>query len=132
MKRLADDAIKQNKVIIQDASDFFIWGRDQQSESKIDYAFVSADDYQLSKSELKTRLEFVKPVHGTMKVHAVVGLESSNVMVRAVSCFCFNCFEGIKFCSETCCDGWEKHSMAKKQNKKAAKAKNAFLQKKKT
>ena len=34
VKRLADDAIKQNKVVIQDASDFFIWGRDQQSESK--------------------------------------------------------------------------------------------------
>ena len=54
---------------------------------------MSADDYQLSKSELKTSLELVKPVHGAMKVHAVVGLESNNVMVRAVSCSCFNCFE---------------------------------------
>ena len=45
-------------------------------------------------------------------------------MVRAVSCFRFNCFEG---CSKTCCDGWEKHSVAKKQNKKATKSEEYIL-----
>ena len=28
----------------------------------------------------------------------------------------------VKFFGETCCDGWEKHSVAKKQNKKATKS----------
>ena len=62
----------------------------------------------------------IKPVQGTMKVHAAVGLgnNSASVMVRDVSCFCFKCFEGVKFCEESCCDGWEKHNLLKKQKNK--------------
>ena len=73
VKRLADDYVKQNKVVIQDAADFFAWGRDKQSESKIDYTFVSTDEYKLSKVSLQSRFEVIKPVQGTMKVHAAVG-----------------------------------------------------------
>ena len=118
VKRLADDYVKQNKVVIQDAADFFAWSRDKQSESKIDYTFVSTDEYKLSKVSLQSGLEVIKPVQGTMKVHAAVGLGNNSVMVRDVSCFCFNCFEGVKFCEESCCDGWEKHNLLKKQKKK--------------
>ena len=93
-------------------------GRDKQSESKIDYTFVRTDEYKLSKVSLQSRLEVIKPVQGTMKVHAAVGLGNNSVMVRDVSCFCFKCFEGVKFCEESCCDGWEKHNLFKKQKKK--------------
>ena len=60
----------------------------------------------------------IKPVQGTMKVHAAVGLGNNSVMVRDVSCFCFKCFEGVKFCEESCCDGWENHNFLEKQKKK--------------
>ena len=72
----------------------------------------------MSKFSLQSRLEVIKPVQGTMKVHATVGLGNTSVMVRDVSCFCFKCFEGVKFCGESCCDGWEKHYLLKKQKKK--------------
>ena len=60
----------------------------------------------------------IKPVQGTMKVHAAVGLGNNKVMVRDVSCFCFKCFEGVRFCQESCCEGCEKHNFLKKQKKK--------------
>ena len=53
-----------------------------------------------------------------MKVHAAVGLGNNSVMVRDVSCFCFKCFEGVKFCEESCCDGWEKHNLLKSKRRK--------------
>ena len=76
------------------------------------------DEYKLSNVSLQSSLEVIKPVQGTMKVHAAIGLGNNSVMVRDVSCFCFKCFEGVKFCEESCCDGWEKHNLLKKQKKK--------------
>ena len=47
-KRLADDAIKQEKVIIQDTQDFFAWADQTQSSSTIKYLFVPTDECQES------------------------------------------------------------------------------------
>ena len=117
VKRHADNAIKQNKFVIQEVSDLCTWDREQQSESEIDYVPMSSNDYELIKSELKSGLELVKPVHGAVKVHAVVGLSCNNVMVRSVSRLCSRCFEGTQFYDDICYDGWDRHSIARKQPK---------------
>ena len=51
-KRLADDAIKQEKVIIQDAQDFFAWADQTQSSCKIKFLFVPTDQCQEGQQEL--------------------------------------------------------------------------------
>ena len=47
VKRLAEDAVTQNKAVIQDPSDFFAWSQETQSESKITYLFVSSEETKI-------------------------------------------------------------------------------------
>lgn len=46
-KRADDDAVKQEKTVIQNAQDFFNWANDIQSA--ISYVFVGKQDCQLVK-----------------------------------------------------------------------------------
>ena len=85
VKRLADDAVTQNKVVIQGLLDFFAWSQETQNESKIKYLFVSSEETKVCKKLLQERVETLKPVAGTMKVHAVNGLEDNKMAVRNIS-----------------------------------------------
>ena len=59
-----------------------------------------------------------QPVAGTMKVHAVNGLEENKVAVRNISCFCYNCFPAMQFEEKSCCDGWSTHNLQKGKGNK--------------
>ena len=72
---LADDAVTQKKVVIQDPLYIFGWSQETQNESKIKCLFVSSEETNVCKKLLQERAETLKPVAGTMKVHAVNGLE---------------------------------------------------------
>lgn len=42
----------------------------------------------------------LRPVKGTMKLHAVVGQGNSKIFVRDTSCYCVGCLSGVR------CDDW--------------------------
>ena len=70
------------------------------SMSAVKFLFVSKDECEQKAAELK-KLS-LKPMKGTMEVHAVSGQGNSTVMTRAVSCYCDLCLEG------SFCTGWRK------------------------
>ena len=41
---MADEAVRQEKIKIEDAEDFFAWAEKYQSISSINYRYVSQDD----------------------------------------------------------------------------------------
>ena len=53
VKRLADDAVTQNKVVIQDPLDVFAWSQETQNESKIKYLFVSSEETKVCRNCFK-------------------------------------------------------------------------------
>ena len=99
VKRMADEAVKTEKAVIQEAKDFFAWAQSS-SMSAVKFLFVSKDECEQKAAELK-KLS-LKPIKGTMEVHAVSGQGHSTVMTRAVSCYCDLCLEG------SFCTGWRK------------------------
>ena len=105
-KRMADEAIKRQKVIIQDAEDFFTWGKG--SGSAIEYIFVPKSSCERSQSVVSAMP--VQPVKGTMKIHAVVPIGNSKIMTRSTSCFCKDCFASDGNFNPDC-SGWEEHSI---------------------
>lgn len=104
-KRNADNAVKQGKVLIQDASDFYAWAT--QNEQGIRYEFVTEEDYNLTKINVDERNSKIKPVKGCMKIHAVVGTNDGTIAVRNTSCACSNCFDGSFNIKSPCT--WEEH-----------------------
>ena len=64
VKCLEDDAVTQNKVVIQDPLDFFAWSQEIQNESKIKYLFVSSEETKVCKKLLQERAETLKPMAG--------------------------------------------------------------------
>ena len=95
VKRLADDSVAQNKVVIQDPLDLFYWSQETQYESKIKYRFVSSEERKVCKKLLQGRAETLKPITGTMKVHSVNGLDKNKAAVR-----------NIQLGEKSCCDRW--------------------------
>ena len=118
VKRLADDAVTQNIVVIQDQLGIFAWSQETQNESKIKYLFVSSEETKVWKKLLQGRAETLKPVARTMKVHAVNGLEEIKVAVRNISCFCYSWFPAVQFEKKSCCDGWSTHNLQKRKGNK--------------
>ena len=53
VKRMADEAVGQQKVDIQDASDFFAWTQQQESSSSVAFTFVSKEACSAAKSEME-------------------------------------------------------------------------------
>ena len=101
-KRMADNAIKQRKYVIQDAFDFFSWTASTQVSRKILYEFISSEDVALCAEELKSMNPH--PIHGTMKTHVVVG-SVDGINYRNTFCYCVNCFRNGVF--KFNCDWWK-------------------------
>ncbi|WAR29651.1 hypothetical protein MAR_003219 [Mya arenaria] len=68
-KRNADMAVKQSKAVIQDAHDFFAWAISAQSE--IEYQLKTPEEYQTCHEEVEKRKTLIKPLKGTMSLHAI-------------------------------------------------------------
>lgn len=103
-KRNADMAVKQNKAVIQDASDFFAWAT--QSEGEIQYHMITQDVYDRQSIVIEARKELIKPIKGTMSLHSIAVEEHGNLVKRNTTCACEYCFseEGFDGLSACC---WE-------------------------
>lgn len=100
-KRNADNAVKQNKAVIQDANDFYAWAI--QHESDISYIMITSDEYETSFKEVESRKELLKPIKGTMLVHAIAVDKTGKLVKRNTSCACDNCFSLEGFNGESEC-----------------------------
>ncbi|CAG2223343.1 unnamed protein product [Mytilus edulis] len=113
-KRLADMAVRQQKVVIQTPVDFFNWGKSQET-SNITYIFVPKSKCQSANNEMKEWNAVA--VKGTMELHAVVPITRNVISIRNTSCFCLLCFSGGRF--HPACDGWRSVSLEGKQKRNA-------------
>ncbi|CAG2248624.1 unnamed protein product [Mytilus edulis] len=98
-KRMADNAVKRDKHVIQDAKSFFAWA--SQSESSINYMWVGKDS--IAQADIDIKATELKPIKGTMLLHAVFGHNESTIITREKSCFCEECFVDGKLCPNSVC-----------------------------
>ena len=83
-KRNANNAVKQGKILIQDAAEFYAWA--VQNEKGIRYHMVSEEEYCRNKDIVDKRNAEIKPIKGSMLIHAVVGVEHGKIAVRDTTC----------------------------------------------
>lgn len=72
-KRMADEAVRSGKCVIQDPKGFFTWARSSNMKS-VKFFFVSSEECQ----DILNKVKHLKlnSETGTMKLHAVVGHEN--------------------------------------------------------
>ena len=102
-KRKADQAVKNERFVIQDAVDFYEWSK--QESSAIKYVHLSTEEYEISANFLKALCKNLDSVNGEMTLHAVFSLKPNWIWIRNTSCFCSNCFDH-NFRKDSCCKGW--------------------------
>ncbi|XP_060564869.1 uncharacterized protein LOC132724071 [Ruditapes philippinarum] len=91
-KRMADQSIRQGKVSIQDATDFYKWAKEGHKTAK--YILVKPDECNKSREELEVINKILCPVKGTMKIHHVKGVSKGVVHTQTTSCYCVDCING--------------------------------------
>lgn len=102
-KRMADEAVKHEKVVIQNAQDYYEWGKETSSLTK--YFFYSSKEVEKSRVEIASMT--TTPIKGIMKSHAMICPEAGTLFVRETSCYCDLCFRNGIFVPH--CNGWIKH-----------------------
>ncbi|CAC5388320.1 unnamed protein product [Mytilus coruscus] len=110
-KRNADNAVKQGKATIQDAHDFMAWALSE-STSQISYRYISTEEFENSRKEIENRLKEIKPVKGTMKLHAVAAIADGRILTKETTCVCQQCFGDDGFKETTQCN-WTVQSVLK-------------------
>ncbi|KAJ8047468.1 hypothetical protein HOLleu_06474 [Holothuria leucospilota] len=113
VKRLADEAVKREAAVIQDANDFYAWASQEREASDIEYVFVSKDDCAANAQEITKRWPSVKAIAGTLKLHAVVGVGDQKLLIRHLSCYCDKCSMHPEADHQVLnmCDGWVTHNV---------------------
>ena len=111
-KQLADEAVKQEKASIQDATDFMTWAKENEQERTITFLFVDKKETEASRAFLLAQSGNLKPVKGTIKIHAVFSTKIDQLWSREISCYYSSCF-GSSFKPPSLCDGWKEHSLPK-------------------
>ena len=106
IKRLADDAIKREVAIIQDANEFYAWATTLKSE--MSFLFLTKEECEAAKVALEELCASTRTIQGTMMIHAVSYASASTdgvgIMVRNTSCFCQRCLSGGEMVCR--CEGW--------------------------
>ena len=77
------------------------------------FYFLSIDDYERSISFLSESCNWIKFVHGSMKLDAAFPSTPNKLWVRNTSCQ--NCYR-TSFKYETVCDGWRMLDLQQKRN----------------
>lgn len=90
-KRTADLAIKQGKIIVQDAFDYH--DKVQRYHTSASYVFVKSEDCATKRDELTEINRHLHPVKGTMQLHCVIGLEKGKIATSVTSCYCSDCIQ---------------------------------------
>ena len=107
VKRLADDAVKRETAVIQDAHDFYAWASQEREDSDITYFFVSKQDCALSAKQIDQKWSSVQTLKGTLKLHTVVGIGDQKLLVRNLSCYCDSCWIHKEMHpTSSMCNGW--------------------------
>ena len=96
LKRMADEAVKMEKVVIQDAQDFFKWANT--ALDGVQCVFVPSRACEEEQEQINGRETVIKPVPGTMKLHAAT--HDGRMKVKNTSCYCETCIRGEY------CDNW--------------------------
>ncbi|WAR17870.1 hypothetical protein MAR_032464 [Mya arenaria] len=109
-KRNADMPVKQSKAVIQDAHDFFAWTISAQNE--IEYQLITPEEYQTCHEEVEKRKTLIKPLKGTMSLHAIATGKEGILYVRNTTCACDLCFSDGGFNGKSNCK-WEAVTMKK-------------------
>jgi hypothetical protein len=94
-------AVKQSKAVIQDAHDFYAWANANQSE--ISYQLITQEEYNDKSKETEKRKNEMKPIKGTMSVHAITSEGRPNLLMRNTTYACQKCFSEQGFNSESSC-----------------------------
>jgi len=70
-KRKADQAVKNGKFVIQDASDFYEWAKND--STTITYSYISVEDYEKSENFLRVLCENICTAYCRyIRIHAFV------------------------------------------------------------
>ena len=88
-KRTADLAIRQGKITVQDAPEYY--ERIQKYHTSAKYIYVRSTECTESRSELAEKNKMVTPLKGTMQIHSVVGVSKGTVKTAITSCYCQEC-----------------------------------------
>ena len=107
----AHNAVKQETVVIQDAKDFF--ARATQSEGEIEYQLFITDEYEMTNVETEERKAVIKPVKGTMTLHAISIYTHDSVITKNATCACWNCFNSTDRCHRVSACGWDSVDLPK-------------------
>ena len=107
VKRMADTATKTGKFLIQNAKDLFQWATEKSSFTNVSFRFISDDSIAEKVIKMSNSSNLLRPIKGTMKLHAVAGEGSSKVLVRETSCYCEACLFGNR------CTNWKQESTRK-------------------
>ena len=92
----ADMAIRQGKVLIQNAEDFYAWAKQtEENGSKIKYLFYNQEDVDNGDKILQEK-EKPLPITGTFRLHAVVPTSKYTIMTRDMSCSCEECLKDVR------------------------------------
>ena len=108
-KRMADEAVRQGKAIIQNAADFYRWSLTSTMKEVI-FRFIEKEDCEEKKKKFKEAQ--IKPVKNSLKLHSVVGLSQSSILTNINSCYCDHCLQGNH------CDQWQHVGLEFRQEKK--------------
>ncbi|KAH3737951.1 hypothetical protein DPMN_044549 [Dreissena polymorpha] len=82
--------------MIHDATDFYAWAT--QNEHGIRYDLITEDEYNKKKEELDVRYCEIKPLKGSMMLHAIVGGKGDGSLAKInTPCACSNCFDEKSF-----------------------------------
>lgn len=91
-KRTADLTIKQGKICVQDANDFY--NHVQTIHTSAKYISISTADIDNIRQTLAQMNKDIVIAKGTMKIHQVVGVSKGNILSTPVSCYCERCLDG--------------------------------------
>ena len=103
---MADEAVKLEKTVIQNASEYADWGNG--NYGKITYMNIPKSEMTRMKSTVATFV--TTPIKGTMKIHAAVLCPTSgDIWTRETSCYCGGCMPTTDCKYDSICDGWTCH-----------------------
>ncbi|XP_076109458.1 uncharacterized protein LOC143078484 [Mytilus galloprovincialis] len=91
-KRTADLAIRQGKIVVQNASDYF--EKVGPLHKSASYCFVSSKDIDICRKEVEEINKSLIALKGTMQVHQVASVSKGRVKTCTTSCYCEYCIVG--------------------------------------
>ena len=98
VKRMADQAIKQGRVRIQNALDMYNFC--EATQKTMHYFYITENDYDEAVKLTSGKETSLKAITGTLEIHAVRkdNIEG-NILVRNTSCNCLSCMNGLNSCN---------------------------------